>query len=403
MPSPNPTNTSVVRSARRITSSQGSEATERNRKLDGQGSPCLPLRRNSSQYRQIELIDRFTGKVEPWMIEARWRGVLFDVGHGAGSFLWPVAMRAVAQGFVPDTISTDLHVESLRFQQSTMSNVMSKMMLLGMSFRDVLVRSTVNPAKEIGRYPESDRGFDMLLCNTEYDPNRVKAVIGKLITNQVRGVAVMTSTVDVEAAKELTSHGIAVVLHNQRVVRELIGEIRVDYSHGISQALECLINQGHRNFGIISGPLQIRSAVIVRDAFDRALEQRGLQAVRSVESNYRVDGGSTAVRSLLAHRPFPTALLCGNDLIAIGAMSVLEEEGVRVPEDVSVVGCDDIFFARLSRPPLTTVHVPREKLGRLSFEAIEKILAAKTRKGRQYTLATRLVVRGFTGLPKVSP
>jgi dihydroorotase len=104
--------------------------------------------------RQIELIDRFTGKVEPWMIEARRRGVLFDVGHGGGSFLWPVAERAVAQGFVPDTISTDLHRGSLNIQQSDMPNVMSKMMLLGMSFSEVLVRSTVNPARETGRYPE---------------------------------------------------------------------------------------------------------------------------------------------------------------------------------------------------------------------------------------------------------
>lgn len=104
--------------------------------------------------RQIELIDRFTGKVEPWMVEARRRGVLFDVGHGGGSFLWPVAARAVEQGFVPDTISTDLHKGSRDIQQSDMPDVMSKMMLLGMSFEDVLVRSTMNPAKEIGRFPE---------------------------------------------------------------------------------------------------------------------------------------------------------------------------------------------------------------------------------------------------------
>ena len=104
--------------------------------------------------RQVELIDRFTGKVAPWMIEARRRGVMFDVGHGGGSFLWPVAARALAQGFVPDTISTDLHSGSIYIQQSDMPNVMSKMMLLGMSFHDVLLRSTVSPAKEIGRFPE---------------------------------------------------------------------------------------------------------------------------------------------------------------------------------------------------------------------------------------------------------
>lgn len=104
--------------------------------------------------RQIELVDRFTGKVQPWMWQARQRGVLFDVGHGAGSFLWPVATPAVAQGFLPDTISTDLHAESRAIQQCDMPNVMSKLMLLGMTFDQVLVRSTVNPAKAIGRYPE---------------------------------------------------------------------------------------------------------------------------------------------------------------------------------------------------------------------------------------------------------
>jgi dihydroorotase len=104
--------------------------------------------------RQMELVDRFTGKVAPWMVEARKRGVLFDVGHGGGSFLWPVAARAVAQGFLPDTISTDLHAGSINIQQSDMPNVMSKMMLLGMSLGDVVMRSTVNPAKAIGRYPD---------------------------------------------------------------------------------------------------------------------------------------------------------------------------------------------------------------------------------------------------------
>lgn len=104
--------------------------------------------------RQLELVDRFTGRVAPWMVEARLRGVLFDVGHGGGSFLWPVAARAISQGFVPDTISTDLHSASINIQQSNMPNVMSKMMLLGMSLGEVVARSTVNPAKAIGRYPE---------------------------------------------------------------------------------------------------------------------------------------------------------------------------------------------------------------------------------------------------------
>lgn len=104
--------------------------------------------------RQIELINRFTGAVQPYMLEARRRGVMFDMGHGAGSFLWPVASRAMSQGFAPDTISTDLHSASILGPQSDMPNCISKMMLLGMSLPDAVRRSTANPAKEIGRFPE---------------------------------------------------------------------------------------------------------------------------------------------------------------------------------------------------------------------------------------------------------
>jgi dihydroorotase len=104
--------------------------------------------------RQLELVNRFTGKVQPYMLEARRRGVLLDLGHGGGSFLWPVASKATEQGFYPDTISTDLHAESILRQQSDMPNCMSKMLLLGMSLHDAVLRATVNPAKAIRRFSE---------------------------------------------------------------------------------------------------------------------------------------------------------------------------------------------------------------------------------------------------------
>jgi dihydroorotase len=104
--------------------------------------------------RQVEIVDRFTGKVQPYAIEARRRGVLFDLGHGGGSFLWPVAAKAMSQGFAPDTISTDLHSSSILIPESDMPNCMSKMMLLGMTLQDAVLRSTMNPAKAIARFPE---------------------------------------------------------------------------------------------------------------------------------------------------------------------------------------------------------------------------------------------------------
>jgi len=104
--------------------------------------------------RQIEVIDRFNGKLQPYMLEARKRGVLFDLGHGAGSFLWPVGSKAMEQGFPPDTISTDLHSSSIMIPESDMPNCISKLMLLGMKLQDAIQRSTMNPAKAISRFPE---------------------------------------------------------------------------------------------------------------------------------------------------------------------------------------------------------------------------------------------------------
>jgi len=104
--------------------------------------------------RQLELVDRFTGKLQPYVAEARARGVLFDLGHGGGSFLWPVAAKAMAQGFFPDTISTDLHSSSIMMAESDMPNCISKMLNLGMGLQDAILRSTVSPAKAIARYPE---------------------------------------------------------------------------------------------------------------------------------------------------------------------------------------------------------------------------------------------------------
>ncbi|MDX1983579.1 MAG: amidohydrolase/deacetylase family metallohydrolase [Bryobacteraceae bacterium] len=104
--------------------------------------------------RQVEIISRFDGKVLDFAKQARVRGVLFDMGHGAGSFLWPVAAAAARQGFYPDTISTDLHSSSIMMQQSDMPNCMTKMMHLGMPFTDAVRRSTMAPAKSIGKLPE---------------------------------------------------------------------------------------------------------------------------------------------------------------------------------------------------------------------------------------------------------
>lgn len=241
-----------------------------------------------------------------------------------------------------------------------------------------------------------NNGFDVLICNTEYDRDRTKAVMRKLREGDVRGVAIVTSSVDKNMVSELTDAGIPVVLCNSEPASKLVGNISIQYEHGLKKAIEHVVELGHKRSAVIAGPADNRTAVTIKNALVSGLTARGMKPVCVLESDYRVDAGASAVREILSRREIPTVVFCGNDLIAMGAMSALEESGARVPEDVSVIGIDDIFFAYLARPPLTTISVPREHLGIKAFEALERMLKLKRQKGSNYVLETDLVVRRST-------
>lgn len=136
---------------------------------------------------QVELLNRFSGKVHPYMREARRRGVLLDMGHGGAGFQWPVATKAMKDGFPLDTLGSDLHPNSI-MNQVNIPNSISKMMALGMTLPDAVLRATVNPAKAIRRYPElgtlgEGRGADIAVLRQDsgvfaYTDSRRKKLFG---------------------------------------------------------------------------------------------------------------------------------------------------------------------------------------------------------------------------------
>jgi len=249
----------------------------------------------------------------------------------------------------------------------------------------------------------SARGLDLLLCNTEYQPERMADAVKKMLSEGVRGVAIMTSTFRDEHLKALAGQRIPVVLLSVGPNSPRARKIEINYSKGMLQAVDHLVELGHKSFAVISGPFEIGSAVTIRDAFLHSLAKRGRHADQVMECNYRVDGGTSAVRSLLSQASLPTALLCGNDLIAIGAISALQEARIRVPEDMSVIGVDDIFFARLACPPLTTVHVPREDLGKLGFKILDGMRRPSGNWSAKQKVDTHLVIRKSTAAPRKKP
>jgi len=239
-------------------------------------------------------------------------------------------------------------------------------------------------------------GFEVLLCTTNYDASRTDGAFRRMIENKSPGVAVMTSRVDPAMARYLAEHGVASVFLDSGGPGQSKSDVRVDYNKGIGDAVRYLHNIGHRDFALIAGPQNRASHAAYRQAVDAALAELGLEA-RIVEGNNDAASGAEAVQQLLTAQNFPTAILCSNDVTAMGATRALFHSGLRVPVDVSVVGADDIPFAALTQPPLTTIRLPREKLGALAFGLLQELLRGAG-EGRQVVLEPELVIRESTGV-----
>jgi DNA-binding LacI/PurR family transcriptional regulator len=241
-----------------------------------------------------------------------------------------------------------------------------------------------------------DRGFDVLLLNTEYSQTRIESIVRKFVESDVSGVAVMTSSIDDTATQELTSAGIGVVFNSFCRADQFVSNITVGYNTGIAQAIEHAAQLGHRCAAVIAGPDENRTAQMIARTLVSKLERKGMEMCSLTSSRYRVDAGALAVKEILNSPKTPTVIFCGSDLIAMGAMSALEQAGVRIPDDISIVGIDNISFATLARPSLTTINVPRESLGETAFFALDKMLQSKRHRGAEYSLKTELVVRKST-------
>ena len=137
-------------------------------------------------------------------------------------------------------------------------------------------------------------------------------------------------------------------------------------------AAQHLIALGHRHIAHISGPLRLRVARERIGGFEKALAHHGLNPTASEEGNWTCDSGYGAMKRILNHQPHPTALFAANDRMAIGAMQAIQEARLRVPDDISVIGLDDIEVAAYQNPPLTTV---RQSFVELATRAIQLLLA----------------------------
>jgi DNA-binding LacI/PurR family transcriptional regulator len=246
-------------------------------------------------------------------------------------------------------------------------------------------------------------GYDILISSLNDDAERIQRSIRRMAERNVEGIAVMTFGAEEPLLRQLAYGMAPLVFVDVAPERPDVSVLHVDYHHGIRQGVQHLAALGHRDIAFVAGPLQLYSAQSRLTAFRRSLQECGIPVVeaRIIDGNHTMQGGITAAECLLRYENLPTAIMCSNDMSAIGVLHELSRNDVRVPDDISVIGFDDIHMAEMTIPPLTTIQISRPELARSAVCALRAQIEHSSSK-RQYEINTHLVVRESTGFPRGS-
>lgn len=222
----------------------------------------------------------------------------------------------------------------------------------------------------------ANAGVTLLVATSDYDPEREKEQLQVLLARGVDGLVLIGEAREREVYDLLERRRIPFVLvwtwradcpwkcvgfDNRAAARELADRV-LDY--------------GHRQVAMLAGVMRGNDRAQARaDGVRDALEARGLSlpAARLIEAPYSLEGGAQAARKLLVAAQRPTAIICGNDVLAAGAMLAIRDLGLSSPQDVSVVGFDDIELAKLLTPPLTTMHIPHQRMGQSAAQLLLRL------------------------------
>jgi LacI family transcriptional regulator len=236
--------------------------------------------------------------------------------------------------------------------------------------------------------------YNVFLCNTEEDAEREKAVLLSLAEKQVDGLIVCSSRLEKEELGTYLDYFAAQVLVNRRLDNGTASAVRPDDQSGGRLAVTHLFKTGHRAIGILAGPEPSFSGGLRLKGYSEALEATGVPVNPTWVQHClpMVDASQQAAIDLLTRNPELTALFCFNDLVAVGALKACAELGRAVPEDIAIVGFDDIPLASLVTPALTTIHLPRYELGWLAGETVLRSINGET-SGTDTVLPVELVIR----------
>jgi DNA-binding LacI/PurR family transcriptional regulator len=246
----------------------------------------------------------------------------------------------------------------------------------------------------------AQRGYSVLLASTKGDPEREMAMVQQFEERRVDGVLLIASRVRSIASSLLAEMQIPMVSVDNQDAPDAACSVFVDNATATHAAIRFLVQLGHRRIAYVGDRHGHESNTLRHDAYRAALESLGLgyDAGLVVDGDSGAEGGMGGMERLLADGERPTAVFCFNDMTALGVLAAIYQRQLRVPQDVSVVGFEDLPIAEFTQPALTTVRQPRGQIGRISADALFAMLGG-AKADRLRVLRGELIVRESTAPP----
>ncbi|WP_334369494.1 ribose operon transcriptional repressor RbsR [Enterobacter hormaechei] len=323
-----------------------------------------------------------------------------DVARMAGVSTSTVSHVINNDRFVSEAIreKVDAAIKELNYAPSALARSLklNQTRTIGM-----LITASTNPFySELVRGVERscfERGYSLVLCNTEGDEQRMNRNLETLMQKRVDGLLLLCTETH-QPSKEIIQRypSIPTVMMDWAPFDGTSDLIQDNSLLGGDMATQHLIDKGHTRIACITGPLDKTPARLRLEGYLSAMERAGL----AIPDGYRItgdfefNGGFEAMQKLLAQEPRPHAVFIGNDAMAFGAYQALYQAGLRVPDDMAIVGYDDIELARYMTPPLTTIHQPKDELGELAIDVLIHRMAQPTLQQQRLQLTPVLMERG---------
>ncbi|HBT50227.1 MAG TPA: LacI family transcriptional regulator, partial [Caldanaerobacter subterraneus] len=242
-------------------------------------------------------------------------------------------------------------------------------------------------------------GYNVFLCNTDDNLEKESEYIRALKEKYVDGI-IFTSSVpsDYQHIMELVRDGVPIVMMDRRMESEEIYGVFIDNYEGGYLATKHLIDLGHRKIGCITGPLKVKNARERLEGYKRALLDNGIEVDERLifEGDYKINNGIIGTEKLLNDNKDITAIFACNDLMAYGAYKTIRSYGYKIPDDISVVGFDDILLSQIMEPQLTTIRQPAYDMGLTAARMLIKLIEGKKVSKKIIIFKPQLVIRQST-------